>query len=97
MKYIVHISRIFVGVLFILSGLIKLDDPLGFSYKLEEYFSAEVLNLEFLIPYALGISVIVASKKSEGQHQDVHHQCKPENKAFFKYFLTSKSSSNSLP
>jgi uncharacterized membrane protein YphA (DoxX/SURF4 family) len=59
MKYIVHISRIFVGVLFILSGLIKLDDPLGFSYKLEEYFSAEVLNLEFLIPYALAFSVFV--------------------------------------
>ena len=59
MKYIVQISRIFTGVLFIISGLIKLDDPLGFSYKLDEYFGADVLNLEFLIPYALGISVIV--------------------------------------
>jgi uncharacterized membrane protein YphA (DoxX/SURF4 family) len=59
MKYIVHISRILVGVLFILSGFVKLDDPLGFSYKLEEYFGADVLNLEFLIPYALGISVFV--------------------------------------
>lgn len=59
MKYIVHISRIFVGILFIISGFIKLNDPLGFSYKLEEYFGADVLNLEFLIPYALGISVIV--------------------------------------
>jgi uncharacterized membrane protein YphA (DoxX/SURF4 family) len=59
MKYIVNISRILVGVLFILSGFVKLDDPLGFSYKLEEYFGADVLNLEFLIPYALGISVFV--------------------------------------
>ncbi|NRD19537.1 DoxX family membrane protein [Winogradskyella eckloniae] len=59
MKYIVHLSRILTGILFIISGFIKLNDPLGFSYKLEEYFSAEVLNLEFLIPFALGISVIV--------------------------------------
>lgn len=59
MKYLVHISRILVGVLFIISGFIKLNDPLGFSYKLQEYFGADVLNLEFLIPYALGISVIL--------------------------------------
>lgn len=59
MKYLVHISRILVGVLFIISGFIKLNDPLGFSYKLQEYFGSDVLNLEFLIPYALGISIIV--------------------------------------
>ena len=59
MKYITHISRIFVGVLFIISGFIKLNDPLGFSYKLQEYFSAEVLNITFLEPYALIISVFV--------------------------------------
>ncbi|WP_179351657.1 BT_3928 family protein [Winogradskyella vidalii] len=59
MNYIVQLSRIFTGILFIISGFIKLNDPLGFSYKLEEYFGADVLNMEFLIPYALGISVIV--------------------------------------
>ncbi|MBV7268421.1 BT_3928 family protein [Winogradskyella luteola] len=59
MKYIVQISRVFVGVLFIISGFIKLNDPLGFSYKLQEYFGEDVLNLEFLIPYALLISVFV--------------------------------------
>ena len=59
MKYLVQISRIFVGVLFIISGFIKLNDPLGFSYKLQEYFGADVLNIEFLIPYALLISVFV--------------------------------------
>ncbi|WP_348634877.1 BT_3928 family protein [Winogradskyella sp. SYSU M77433] len=59
MKYITQISRIFVGVLFIISGFIKLNDPLGFSYKLQEYFGADVLNIEFLIPYALGLSVFV--------------------------------------
>ena len=59
MKYLVQISRIFVGVLFIISGFIKLNDPLGFSYKLQEYFGSDVLNIEFLIPYALLISVFV--------------------------------------
>jgi uncharacterized membrane protein YphA (DoxX/SURF4 family) len=59
MKYLVSISRIFVGVLFIISGLIKLNDPLGFSYKLQEYFSVDVLNIPFLEPYALIISVLV--------------------------------------
>lgn len=59
MKYLVSISRIFVGVLFIISGLIKLNDPLGFSYKLQEYFSLDVLNVPFLEPYALIISVLV--------------------------------------
>ena len=33
-----HISRILVGGLFIFSGFIKANDPLGFSYKLQEYF-----------------------------------------------------------
>ncbi len=59
MKYLVALSRIFVGVLFIISGLIKLNDPLGFSYKLQEYFSVDVLNIPFLEPYALMISVLV--------------------------------------
>ncbi len=59
MKYLVGFSRIFVGVLFIISGLIKLNDPMGFSFKLEEYFSVGVLDLPFLEPYALGISIFV--------------------------------------
>ncbi len=59
MKILVGIARIFVGILFIFSGFIKLNDPIGFSYKLEEYFGAGVLNLEFLIPYALMIAVFI--------------------------------------
>lgn len=52
-------SRIFVGILFIISGLIKLNDPVGFSYKLGEYFGETVLNLPFFIPYALAIAVFI--------------------------------------
>jgi uncharacterized membrane protein YphA (DoxX/SURF4 family) len=39
MKYIVNILRVLVGLLFIFSGFIKSNDPTGFSYKLDEYFS----------------------------------------------------------
>ena len=59
MKYIVWIARIIVGSLFIISGLIKLNDPMGFSFKLEEYFSPGVLDLPFLMPMALGISIFM--------------------------------------
>lgn len=59
MKILVGISRIFVGVLFIISGLIKLNDPVGFSFKLKDYFAPEVLNLEFLVPYALLLAIFV--------------------------------------
>jgi len=59
MKYLVGFSRIFVGILFIISGFIKLNDPVGFSFKLEEYFSSGVLDLPFFEPHALLISIIV--------------------------------------
>lgn len=35
---ITHVARFLVGGLFIFSGFIKANDPLGFSYKLQEYF-----------------------------------------------------------
>ncbi|TRX35606.1 BT_3928 family protein [Flavobacterium restrictum] len=52
-------SRIFVGILFIISGLIKLNDPLGFSYKLAEYFSEPVFNMPFFEPFALEIALFL--------------------------------------
>ncbi|HET9745346.1 MAG TPA: BT_3928 family protein [Chitinophagaceae bacterium] len=42
MKIAVNLIRIFVGSLFIFSGLVKANDPLGTAYKMEEYF--EVWN-----------------------------------------------------
>jgi len=59
MNILYQIARFFVGVLFIFSGYVKLVDPLGFSYKLEEYFGPGVLELEFLVPFALPIAVFV--------------------------------------
>ena len=59
MKNLTAIARIFVGILFVISGFIKLNDPIGFSYKLQEYFSPEVLNLTIFEPFALPIAVFV--------------------------------------
>lgn len=56
---LVWICRIAVGLLFIFSGLIKANDPLGFSYKLEEYF--EVFHVTFLNDLALSLSVILCA------------------------------------
>lgn len=57
MKILVTISRWLVGLLFIFSGLIKANDPLGFSYKLEEYFA--VFGMDWLTPAALGIAIFI--------------------------------------
>lgn len=66
------VSRVLVGGICIVSGLVKANDPIGFSYKLEEYFEDGALayrikemfgmpsfSLEFLIDYALFFSVFI--------------------------------------
>jgi uncharacterized membrane protein YphA (DoxX/SURF4 family) len=62
-KIISTVSRIIVGSLFIFSGLVKLNDPYGTAYKLEEYFhvfSADFGSFfEFFIPYSLFLSIAI--------------------------------------
>lgn len=49
--------RWMVGILFIFSGLIKANDPLGLSYKMQEFF--EVWGLAFLDDYTIGLSLFM--------------------------------------
>jgi len=56
---LIWFCRIAVGLLFIFSGLIKINDPLGFSYKLEEYF--EVFHITFLNNLALTSAILLCS------------------------------------
>jgi hypothetical protein len=44
MKRAVTVARVLVGILFIISGLVKANDPLGLSYKMQEFF--EVWNTD---------------------------------------------------
>ena len=53
------LSRMLVGALFVVSGLIKSNDAIGFTYKLEEYFEPGAMNLEFLLPWGLELAVFV--------------------------------------
>ena len=63
MKWYDHLCRLFVGVLFIFSGLTKLDDPVGTAIKLKEYF--EVFAVSFskifnvFIPFDQAIAVFL--------------------------------------
>ncbi|PKH50459.1 DoxX family protein [Tenacibaculum sp. Bg11-29] len=59
LKILTHISRVLVGLLFIYSGFVKLIDPIGSQYKFQEYFSEDVLNMEFLIPYTLPFAILL--------------------------------------
>ena len=58
-----QVSRFFVGGLFIFSGLIKLNDPIGTKIKMEEYFGvfAEDFGSFFgaFAPFALEIGMIM--------------------------------------
>lgn len=62
-KIIDQLSRFLVGGLFIFSGLIKLNDPIGTEIKLEEYF--EVFTQDFgsffhyFIPWSLEIGMVM--------------------------------------
>src|SRR3569832_1839384 len=62
-KFIDQFSRFFVGCLFIFSGLIKLNDPIGTEIKMEEYFEvfSEDFGSLFLFfkSYALEIGMIM--------------------------------------
>lgn len=57
MKKALNTARIFVGVLFIFSGLVKANDPLGLSYKMQEFF--EVWGWGFLDSFALSFSILM--------------------------------------
>ena len=57
MKAAVNIARIIVGLLFIFSGLVKANDPLGLSYKMQEFF--EIWHLEKFNSWTLLMSVLM--------------------------------------
>lgn len=54
-----NILRFLVALVFIASGFVKAVDVVGFSFKLEEYFSPAVFNIGFLESLALPIAIVV--------------------------------------
>jgi len=57
MQNFLKILRWSVGLLFIFSGLIKANDPLGLSYKMQEFF--DVWGIQFLTDYTLGFALVM--------------------------------------
>lgn len=64
MNKLTEIARYLVGILFIISGLIKLNDPVGTQIKLQEYFEVFAADISEVfhafIPYALFLSVFLS-------------------------------------
>lgn len=64
MKLLNTMARVLVGGLFIFSGLIKVNDPVGTQIKLEEYFTVFAVDIapffESLKPAALFLSVLLS-------------------------------------
>lgn len=61
MRFFLQFSRWFTGILFIISGLIKLNDPVGTQIKLIEYFEvfAEAFTplFHYLVPITLPLAL----------------------------------------
>lgn len=58
-KLIVFASRIFLGLVFIFSGYVKVVDPLGSEYKFVDYF--EAFGTDFMVPLALPLAMIMSA------------------------------------
>lgn len=65
MKFISKFCWLFVGVLFIFSGLIKINDPVGTAIKLEEYFEVFSTDISPIFksfePYSLFLSIFLSA------------------------------------
>ncbi|KEY19418.1 BT_3928 family protein [Kaistella antarctica] len=56
-----NVLRIVIALIFIASGFVKAVDAVGFSFKLEEYFSPAVFNMPFFEKQALILAVLVVA------------------------------------
>lgn len=55
----IQFLRIAVGVLFIFSGVVKANDPMGLANKMMEFFEPSVWNMPYMIPYVLPLSILM--------------------------------------
>ena len=56
-----RVAAIIIAVLFIFSGFVKGIDPLGTTYKLEDYF--EAFGMPFFNTMALPLSIVLSASE----------------------------------
>lgn len=65
MKLIEKIIQLFIGSLFIFSGVVKVNDPVGTAIKLEEYFAVFSKDIaeffQIFVPYSLPLAIILVT------------------------------------
>ncbi len=59
MSTIRNFSRFIIAPVFIFSGFVKAIDPLGYTYKISDYF--EAFGLDFFIPLALPLAIFFST------------------------------------
>ncbi len=60
MRVLTNVARVVVGILFIVSGLVKANDPTGLAIKMTEFFNVwQINNDSFLYTYAFSFSVMM--------------------------------------
>ena len=57
MKILVNTLRWLVGLLFIFSGLVKVNDPSGLSYKMQEFF--DVWGIHWMNPFSMSMAIFM--------------------------------------
>ena len=62
MRILLFISRLIIGIVFIFSGFVKAVDPLGTTYKFQDYLSAFKMN--FLKDFSLFLHLYFSSVNS---------------------------------
>jgi len=59
MKILRNVCRIIVGMVFIFSGFVKGVDPLGFVYRMEDYFYA--FGITWAVPFCLYLTIFLCA------------------------------------
>jgi len=59
MKPLLWVARILFGLVFLFSGFFKAIDPLGSTYKIQDYFLA--LELEWMFGFALPVAILIST------------------------------------
>lgn len=82
MKLIANIVRVLTGVLFVFSGFIKINDPVGFSIKLEEYLMVFATDLAPK-PDTLAINIGYSESITDATYSIILHN-EPQKKITIK-------------